>query len=355
MTKERFLGNLEYALKFMAQDERDATINFYSEMIDDRIEDGLNEEEAVAQMESPEDIATRLQKTQETTSNDKESDQGTDNDDGNNIGSWEKRLVTYPVSQVRIINVKSDNLPIHVCMDETSDEIKATYFTSQHDPYSITLDDGELTLTHKGAFERISSDFVTGLSDLMNNLSQMFSGGSYGSSGAFIDITLPKGYNGALSLIGSNARIHIDGVQCHTGITASTSNGRIQCNDCALDALKAQTSNARVECEDVKTRGNIELKSINGRLVARNCVAFGALQMTTSNGAVIVDDISSDDIRMKTSNGSVSGSVQGSQSDYAIDSATSNGHSNLPESTTGKKRLSVHTSNGSIRIRFEEE
>ncbi len=354
MTKERFLGNLEYALKFMAQDEREATLNFYSEMIDDRIEDGLKEEEAVAQMESPEEIAARLQKTQESPSYDKENDQGFGNDDDADIGSWQKRTVMYPVSQVRIINVKSDNLPIHVCMDETSDEIKMTYFTSGRDPYSIALNDGELTLTHKGAFERISSDFVTGLSDLVNNLSQMFSGGSYRSSGAYIDITLPKGYNGALSLMGSNARIHIEGVQCHAGITASTSNGRIQCSESALDSLKAQTSNARVECEEVKTRGDIQLISINGRLVARNCVAFGALRMTTSNGAIIVDDISSDDIRMKTSNGSVSGSVQGSQGDYAIDSATSNGHSNLPESTTGKKRLSVHTSNGSINIRFEE-
>lgn len=47
MSKEAFLSELGSRLAGLGQDDIDERISFYSEMIDDRIEDGLTEEEAV--------------------------------------------------------------------------------------------------------------------------------------------------------------------------------------------------------------------------------------------------------------------------------------------------------------------
>ena len=48
MTKNEFLGQLEAGLSALPKSERDERIGFYAEMIDDRLEEGLTEQEAVA-------------------------------------------------------------------------------------------------------------------------------------------------------------------------------------------------------------------------------------------------------------------------------------------------------------------
>ena len=48
MTKQAFLEQLRKGLSPLSQKEREERINFYSEMIDDRMEEGLTEEAAVA-------------------------------------------------------------------------------------------------------------------------------------------------------------------------------------------------------------------------------------------------------------------------------------------------------------------
>ncbi|MGN0741946.1 MAG: HAAS signaling domain-containing protein, partial [Candidatus Fimadaptatus sp.] len=66
MTKNEYLIELATRLQALTDDpnsiypELTSMISFYQEMLDDKIEDGLTEEEAVAAMESPDEIITRL-------------------------------------------------------------------------------------------------------------------------------------------------------------------------------------------------------------------------------------------------------------------------------------------------------
>jgi uncharacterized membrane protein len=52
MNKSQFLKQLAAKLEGLRQHEIDSTIFYYSEMIDDRVEDGMSEEEAVAAPET---------------------------------------------------------------------------------------------------------------------------------------------------------------------------------------------------------------------------------------------------------------------------------------------------------------
>ncbi|MDO4732330.1 MAG: DUF1700 domain-containing protein [Bacillota bacterium] len=60
MNKESFLRQLEKKLAFLPQSEIKRTLNFYEESIDDRVEDGMSEEEAVASIERADIIAERI-------------------------------------------------------------------------------------------------------------------------------------------------------------------------------------------------------------------------------------------------------------------------------------------------------
>ena len=60
MNKQEFLEALRQKLAGLPQEDRDERLNFYSEMIDDRMEEGLSEEEAVADVGSVDDVVTQI-------------------------------------------------------------------------------------------------------------------------------------------------------------------------------------------------------------------------------------------------------------------------------------------------------
>jgi len=62
MTRNEYLETLNQSLSFLDAETRSATISFYAELLCDRMEDGMTEEEAVSAMESAEVIASRMLK-----------------------------------------------------------------------------------------------------------------------------------------------------------------------------------------------------------------------------------------------------------------------------------------------------
>ena len=60
MTKLQFLLALHDKLAGLPRNEVEERLNFYSEMIEDRMEDGLSEEEAVAAVGSIDEIAAQI-------------------------------------------------------------------------------------------------------------------------------------------------------------------------------------------------------------------------------------------------------------------------------------------------------
>ena len=60
MNKQEFLEKLRKRLSGLPQEDINERLTFYSEMIDDRIEDGLSETEAVEQIGSIDDIAEQV-------------------------------------------------------------------------------------------------------------------------------------------------------------------------------------------------------------------------------------------------------------------------------------------------------
>jgi len=60
MNKQEFLVQLRNRLSGLPQDDIEERLNFYSEMIDDRMEDGLSEEEAVSAIGSVDSIIEQI-------------------------------------------------------------------------------------------------------------------------------------------------------------------------------------------------------------------------------------------------------------------------------------------------------
>ena len=60
MTKQEFLDSLRNSLSGLPREDAEERLSFYDEMIDDRMEEGLTEEEAVAGLGTAEEIADQI-------------------------------------------------------------------------------------------------------------------------------------------------------------------------------------------------------------------------------------------------------------------------------------------------------
>ena len=60
MTKTEYLKSLKRALRPVKNEERKKSLAYFSEVIDDRMEDGVSEEDAIAELESVEAAAERI-------------------------------------------------------------------------------------------------------------------------------------------------------------------------------------------------------------------------------------------------------------------------------------------------------
>lgn len=60
MSKQEFLASLFEKLDGMPKDDVDERVSFYGEMIDDRVEEGISEDEAVAELGSADEIAFQI-------------------------------------------------------------------------------------------------------------------------------------------------------------------------------------------------------------------------------------------------------------------------------------------------------
>lgn len=60
MTREMFLAELRQRLAGLPREELEERLAFYREMLDDRLEDGLTEEEAAASLGTPEEVAAQV-------------------------------------------------------------------------------------------------------------------------------------------------------------------------------------------------------------------------------------------------------------------------------------------------------
>lgn len=60
MNKEKFMAELRAKLKGIPENEINDRLEYYSEMIEDRLEEGMSEEEAVSQIGDPDKIAEQI-------------------------------------------------------------------------------------------------------------------------------------------------------------------------------------------------------------------------------------------------------------------------------------------------------
>lgn len=381
MTKNEYL--IELAMELQKIDAGDMfapeikqVIIFYQEMIDDMMEDGKTEEEAVDSMEGAKDIAERMRRefilpsAKQRPESEYQvipeppipparpahpaptSTDGRLKSTGSADGDYTRMKHTVDPDVVSEIVISEEDNSVRLV---SGSELSVEYSENETDSYSVSLSDGVLCVKYKKE-KRFS----------LRNVLGMFRGRKEFS------IVVPEAWRGKVRISSTNAPVYAENVdleclnvQTTNGavdvrkarlameFSARTSNSAITLNGITAPGADVRTTNSRLKAEDMRIFGQCRLGTTNGRIEASDISAEG-VGISTSNGYINVRAITADAIKLVTSNGAISGSVCGRREDYRISSRTSNnGKNSLGSTDSGARTLEAATSNAGINIDFE--
>ena len=250
-------------------------------------------------------------------------------------GPFETKIYRAAAEEhISSVEVNVENSEIHLVRAQAGENLSVSYEENKNYHHEIRVENGKFSI--KSVYERKFFFFnfnwhtpkltVYLDSDAYDSISVVTKNGAVESE---IPLTV-----GAFRAESKNGAFEIEHLTVQGDMTLSTSNGAIELEDVHASAVDAKTSNGKITAQDVAAETRLFLR--------------------TSNGRIEVQNILSADIDLHTSNGAIRGNIAGKREDYRISADTSNGSNNLSDSSTGEKKLTVKTSNGSIELFFTE-
>ncbi len=324
MKKEEYLRKLKYELIDLPAGDLEQIEDFYEELIYDGMDQGCSEEEILARMEAPEEVAKKIRAeygglvVYTAKSASRESAQ-----------EYESSTLIHTVK------VETENLRIRVRTVEEGPV--RVFFKPREGKDVITFEekDGVFSFLHKMKGP-VHLNWLNFLWD--DNV---------------LVLELPMNYAGTLSLRTTNGTIKAAGLANLVAGEIRSNNGTIRVENCQAGRLHITSNNARIELSNARGE-ELEASAGNGLITAKECSFPKKLSLQTQNGAVSGRHLISDHVSMQTCNGVVSGTIIGNPADYNINSTTRNGMNNLESvNEPGRtKTLLAKTHNGRIQIDF---
>ncbi|MEG1886770.1 MAG: DUF4097 family beta strand repeat-containing protein [Oscillospiraceae bacterium] len=265
----------------------------------------------------------------------------------------QKQYLSYEKSDKIIIDDYDINVRI---FRSESENLEVSYYENNKQSYQIDESQGTIKIQKINTLKWY--DYIFNISfvqcDLLIGVPKSFKGEiDCETSNAYIslnNISLES-----LNLKTSNNNILLENIEVNKSAQVNTSNGAIKLIKSEIGGeIICNTSNAKVELENVIAQ-NANIRTSNGRIRLENIECSENITVKNSNSSILLREVKFGEmLDCQTSNGNISGEIDGKISDYSIKSITSNGKSNLPEILNGgNKVLYVKTSNSDIDINFK--
>lgn len=314
----------------------------------------------------------------------------------NNEGSLSMENQSYAIAEITAIQIETDS-PNVVITPVDGDEINLSWQTDDYVEYEATLTDGKLSIRY-----RIGTNWLKSI------LNSWLSSNEY-----ILEIELPNGYKGPIEVsavsgkiiadtsadlsscsltsvsgsisaanINSNADIEIrntsgstsvDSVHAAGDITIKTVSGSIAfMKSGAQGGVELKTASGGVTAAELTTAGSFYLKTTSGgtEISQLTCTGEAALESVsgllqvgdvtctefsakTVSGSIRLRGLTAETIKLKSTSGSIKGSITGSAGEYSVSVSTVSGKSNVQNTKDGEKKLTLNTVSGGIDIQFE--
>lgn len=280
MTRVEYLTELDRRLSSLTKEQADEYLAYYAEMMADRMEDGMSEEEAVASLESPSVIASRILGTVYTTPKKKSAD-----------GKWFSvtALAICAVAVVALAGLAAVSLPVFSFRDHVVDMVVTEeVIVDEGSTVTIPDDDPHFTMDTDG----ISALEISWISGCVNF--EFWNGADIEVYGYGAD-SMSCVTSGDTLYINYDSSVYNDG-SADLVICLPYSFAQAQ-----LDTLRINVTSADVYLYDF-VLDDLTIHTISGMVDAHGC--FDTVSITSTSGDVTLNG-SAVDVTV----GSVSGYV----------------------------------------------
>ena len=348
MNKEFYLKRLRSLIRALPNDERRTIIDFYREIIEDKIENGQTEAQAVVELGDVHALAGKIlsenpnRKPHDANRiagivlasffgviivaaivvnalnvvNFKSAATAYSKNVAEEAGPTEEKTVTVPVAEVTDIYIDAENKDVTITRGDGAD-IRVNYVTDKTQSFIVTTTNGVVKLINRSRTGHSIFHFFYSISQGHTKIS----------------VSVPQSFAGELYLNTSNGKISVSDMEQVTKLTCDTSNGSIRLNSVNADSIDADTSNAEIQLIQV-TSSDVNASS--------------------SNAKIVLKDLTAPRVVLDTSNADITGNLCGREEDYDIHTSTSNGNCSPSSRSGGNKNLTADTSNGNIDLAFKE-
>lgn len=369
MTKNEFISRIAAGLSSLPPAEIHRTISYFDEMIQDRMEEGTPEEEAVRSIGDPDVIASEILS---------ETGEMKTREDAPEIVTARKRR-TYETDGAELSSIRAvdGDTKIEVIPSEDG-RVRIHHTVLPRLDYIFKQGNGVLSVTKRDQrrwYERMRPSLLSGADHLVIEVPRASSLSLFLKT-SNSTITVRDISAGELTGVTGNGRFLFERVtsggkidlkttngpvtvtECTAGGTLSclTANGRVMFSSAVAEKISAGTTNAPMIFDRVTSDGAFTAETSNGKIVAETVKAGDALSLHSSNGSIRFSGLRFEKtLEAVTSNGTIEGVLSGSAKDYSYHCHTTNGKCTLPEEMKiGEKEVRLRTSNGSICVTFEE-
>ena len=326
MNKEQFLSELSRRLDGLNGNDLYRTLEYYAEMIDDRVEDGMSEEAAVAALGDLEAIAREIMQ-------DAPARESAKREESDEADEPERQVFTGELRRIRLDSrdadfvVRGEELPEGTCcvvenaqgMRWRMEDGALTVSDSENDGGHIRFD----TVSGKGRGSFwFSADSEGGVRGLLNRIFSM-----HIVQGRPVTVLVPE---------------H---VRCEMEIHSKS--GDVQLENFALDgSVRADSFSGDLSAAHVSATGELAMKSTSGDVELSECRAL-RLTLKSTSGDIQLRSVESE---TGTSAASVSGdvTVQGANLVDELTCQTASGDVRLCGANA--ERISTSSSSGDVVV-----
>lgn len=339
MRKEEFLTALRAGLTGLLPEGVEKLVEFCSEMIDDRMEDGLTEEEAVAAAGSLDELIQQAKTELLPVKTANFTEKSTFGD----------TLRTY-TAESSICDVAADCGPADfILLPSENNTCRVECAENETVHYVVTTESSVLHI--RRADSRTVFSFFKFYRALRSEPVRVYlPQGAYKSLEVKVtsgDITLKDTSCGTLSLGTASGAVTLLNIKNESGGSIETASGKAQITNYKGDALEIGTASGKVSLENAECAA-LHINTASGGVDLTHTVSADVMEIGTASGSIHFENCDAASLSLDSMSGSVVGTLNTGK---AFRAQSRSGKVDVPFDT-GEGTCKVSTLSGSIRSKI---
>lgn len=379
MRKEEFLTALRAGLTGLLPEGVEKLVEFCSEMIDDRMEDGLTEEEAVAAAGSLDELIQQAKTELLPVKTANFAEKATFGDTlriytakGNICGvvadcgpadfqilPSENNIcrVEYTENETVRYAVTTENNVLHICRADsrTMFSFFKFYRAQRSEPVRVYLPQGAYKLLEVKATSgdiAVPSGYIfdtVSLHSASGDIACCAEFGSLSAETASGDIALKNAKCNAAELCAASGDATLENVKLGKNSCIETASGKVQITNLEAAELNVETASGKVSLENAECAA-LHINTASGGVELTHTVSADVMEIGTASGSIHFENCDAASLSLDSMSGSVVGTLNTGK---AFRAQSRSGKVDVPFDS-GEGTCEIETRSGSIRIKIAE-